>query len=391
MTKHRRTMTSMLYGMLALAILSALILAAPNAHATTIDPHRKGSLSITKSSGDPLTQYGDPHNPLAPLTREPIAGVTFTIQQINVDLTTNEGWQELQSLNKNELAPAGAATGKLLPGTQLQATTSNDGIARFYDLKIGAYYVTEIPTTASEKHLSVIDPFVITIPVTIGNDTWDYDVHAFAKDQKIMATKTTNNEYACTGDTITFGITTTLPAPNTEGKITRVDIVDPLNANLTYNPDNTHVYLTNTNAKGDKLTLAAQDYRITNQANILTVALSEAGLQRVASLRTGRPDLQLNVEFSATITNLNHGQKLSNKGYVLPTGYPEFDPKTTPGIPTNDVIITCQRGTGDRPHIPALALTGAHTLWALVAGAILITGGLVLVRRNTTNTSGTEK
>lgn len=391
MIKHTKITKSMLYGLLTVAILGVLMLAAPTTHATTIDPTRVGSLSITKSAGDPLTQYGDPHNPLAPLSREPIAGITFTIQQIDVDLTTNEGWQKLQQLSKTELAPKGANANKLLAGTQQQATTGNDGIARFHGLKIGAYYVTEMPTTASEKHLSVIDPFVVTIPVTVGNDTWDYDVQAFAKDQKIMAEKSVNTPHACTSETVTFTINSTLPAPNANGDITRFEIVDPLDPNLHYQANTAHVYFTNTNARKEHQTLNATDYELKTDNHTLALSLTTQGLKKAAELRAGRTDLMLNLEFGATVSTLVPGEHINNKGYILPAGYPQFDHHTRPGVPTNNVAISCTGNTAVISRIPRLALTGAHVMWIIACGALLVALGFVLIRKNNQHTSGKEK
>ncbi|WP_454984072.1 hypothetical protein, partial [Corynebacterium durum] len=46
-------------------------------YAGLIDSNRRGTLVIHKSSGDPLTQFGDPQNPAASLDRSPIPGIRF--------------------------------------------------------------------------------------------------------------------------------------------------------------------------------------------------------------------------------------------------------------------------------------------------------------------------
>ncbi|AKE41913.1 Uncharacterised protein [Corynebacterium kutscheri] len=59
-----------------------------------IDATRSATLRILKSAGDPLSQYGDPNNPDADLSCEPISGIEFQVARVkDVDLSTNEGGQ----------------------------------------------------------------------------------------------------------------------------------------------------------------------------------------------------------------------------------------------------------------------------------------------------------
>lgn len=62
----------------AVVLLGAAGMNAATANPSSLfDASRTGTLIVHKSSGDPFTQYGDPTNPNADLSRAPIEGIDF--------------------------------------------------------------------------------------------------------------------------------------------------------------------------------------------------------------------------------------------------------------------------------------------------------------------------
>lgn len=412
-------------------LLSMVGVATANAQeASTIDASRTGTLIVHKYSGDPLTQYGDPTNPNANPNREPVSGIDFTIQPItDVDLTTNDGWQKLAATKVTDYY-AGGSREKTL-GAARTATTDANGDATFSDIPLGAYLVTEVASSAGRRNLTVAAPFVVTVPMTNPDNRseWMYTVEVQAKDQELSVTKAADRTCVELGDTVTFGISATLPAPDRNGAINRIEIADPLAPELSYVDDSSTVVINDT-------TLKTEDYTISVDGNVVTLKLTDSGLATAAALRTGKPDTALTWSFKAKVADkdIPAGTKIDNRAYFLPEGYPEFNTEDTPGVPSNRVRIrvgncvaavtpiptpvpdpnlppepttpgshepTSPDGTdttappaspgngsddssgGSGGFLGGLASTGADVLWALGIGSVLILvgAGMVIARR----------
>ena len=307
----------------------------------TIDTTRGGSLTIHKSEGDPFTQYGDPHRGGQGHELEPIEGVRFQIQRIDgLDLTTSTGWQDATKLKVEDFYAGGSEFGRL--GSPREALTDASGNAHF-DIpagELGFYYVTEVPGPAQDKSLSVINPFIVSVPRTelAGRSSWEYDITVNAKDQRLGINKAANRARATVGDEVRFTTSATVPAPQSDGRIYRYEIIDPLVNELDYigNPE-----VTLTDGHGKKELLPSDDYTVsTHNARVVRMQLTSSGLEKLAAMRDGNPGTQVTFSFAAKVNVRPDGGIIPNTSYLLTSGYPDFDQdKPDKGVPSNKVTV----------------------------------------------------
>lgn len=325
--------------------------AADKPHPSLVNPHRTGELTVHKALGDPLTQFGDPTNPDADLSREPIQGLQFQVQRIkNIDLTTNRGWSEFEGGNIADYFEGGSKVENLDKEART-ATTDDNGAAHFSELPIGAYLVQELPSAAQKNSVSLVSTFIVTIPMTNPDNRseWTYEVEVNAKDQRIMANKDVSATCIEAGDTITYGISSTTPAPDHNGMIHRFEIADPISPELEFIKLKSKVSIQRPG--GDPHDLHEdEDFSVVLTGGVAVLKLQDSGLEKLAKLRSGNPETTVSWTFEATGPAEATGQKIHNRGYVLVEGYPQFDPLTAPGVQTNRVttqVGNCTPTTSD--------------------------------------------
>ncbi|HLS02356.1 MAG TPA: SpaH/EbpB family LPXTG-anchored major pilin [Beutenbergiaceae bacterium] len=139
-----------------------------------INPDAEGALTVHKYDGAKGSDGGD-GTPIDDTSGfgNALREVEFTLIQIDVDLLTSEGWQEVEGYYSN---PGSAPT---VSGTEKTATTNASGEAFFTGLPVGAYLVTETnsgPNLITEPAA----PFIVTIPLP-HDDGWLYNVHVYPK------------------------------------------------------------------------------------------------------------------------------------------------------------------------------------------------------------------
>lgn len=220
------------------------------------------------------------------------------------------------------------------------ATTDAEGKAYFSDLDLGLYLVTEESGPAQSLGFNVINPFFVTVPATAADGkSWDYDVTVRAKDQRIAARKAAAKRCIATGDSVQMGVTSTLSAPDEKDHIGSFQVADPLALELEYVAGSEEVFLTGADTQSEPNQLDAADFDLRVEANVATLNLRESGLNKMAKLRKGNPSATLSWRFHVKAVETPESGYVKNKAFVLPTGYPDFDKETTPGIPTNEVRI----------------------------------------------------
>lgn len=438
-TAVERTLTVLLALLLSAAFLVWPAQAEDRPPVATIGASQTGSLHVIKDVGDPLTQYGDPSNPNVDTNREPIPGLDFEIRRVEtIDLTTNQGWIEASELSLGQFVPGGLRENEL--GDTRIATTDGEGIAHFNELPVGLYYVSENETSAQSRNLSVLTPFFVTVPTTSADrSSWDYDVVVKAKDQKLQTNKSVDAECVRPGDTFTYAVTGTTPAPNAHGEITRFEIADPLDDVTAYNEESLRVFITDYHDVVETTELNDDDFDVSYENNVLHVLLRESGLRKLSEARYGNPGVSISITFDVTATTDVSSTIATNQAFTLVEGYPEFDLENTPGVPSNETRIQikdCDQPTtkvkrpihgkprtpsvsspsdkptelpadipvpphsSDYPTQPApgdqretpqsstqeparsgLASTGAQIIALVLAGAVLVLVGLLLTRR----------
>ena len=287
---------SALLAAVAVAVLAMLGLARPATAASPglPDPSKTANLHITKEA-TPGTTVGngtqqDPGNP-------PIAGVTFTIKQVNtIDLTTQAGWNAADALSTtyNTAAPnnpGDAETAVTGAGYTLGAgssqTTDAAGKVDFTNLPLGLYLVEE---TNAPAGVTPSAPFLVTLPLTDPDNlnAWMYDVYVYPKNAITGITKTVDDGDAVKiGDPVVWTINGDIPASTGPGDtVTGYEIKDALDTKLTYDPANP---ATATLSNGTAL-VAGTDYNVTFNAgtNTVKVLFTPAGLTKLTANRSAQ-------------------------------------------------------------------------------------------------------
>ena len=304
----------------ALAAAAAFATATPLAFAPNVAPvafaqnnqavdvNKAASLTIHKQEGDPGDATGN------------VAGTDFTIERVQMSnaLNTAAGWEEA-----GKIVAAGADNATLDTSFTAQTqTTDAEGTAKFDNLKVGIYKVTE----KTNGNYTVAAPFLVTLPLT-QDGALNYNPTVSPKNQKLDPTKAADDANANIGDQITYTIKAPVPAGDVlqDGTrtISQFKISDDLQKELSYVADSAQVSLTGATDN----TLADGDYTIANDGQNLTVEFTQAGLQRLAALRADNPGLTAQVVFKAKVNAIPANGQINNTANV-------YVPNRTDPIPT---------------------------------------------------------
>lgn len=330
--------------------------------ASLIDANKTGTLSIHKYLSDQATQAGT-GNVQAPIPGEPLDGIPFQIQRVNVDLTTDDGWAAAAALTPE------TAKGQLV-GTPKQATTTG-GVATFTGLPLGVYLVTEQTPTAGATTpnlgtdaLVPAAPFLVYIPMTNPDDTskWNYDVHVYPKNSKIGIEKSVRDAGEQVGDKLTWTITADIPVPTYtretvttpgggegegegegegggERTTTTTDTVNPLAKYVITDPVPSN--RVTVRAEDVKVTapkvgdLIASDYTVAVDpvTNAVTVTFTDSGLKKLADARHAAAEAgQVGDAAPQVIVTID--------AEILEVG-------TTDGVARNQATLTTDVGNGE--------------------------------------------
>lgn len=233
-------------GVVGTMLLSSLGMAASAAPASLPDGDLTGSIEIHKLE-QPKEATNLPNNGLAVDSGsnlpDPIEDVDFTIYpMIGVDLTTNEGWANAETV-ANAFTPLGAdakrgvTTGTGLGGFIVGAdngpkTTNASGVATFSTLPLGMYLVKE---TSTPNHVTASLPFLITVPMTNATDTtqWNYNPVVYPKNVVSKVSKNVvDKEAHGFGDLVTWDINTNFPVASRDVQFNKWGITDRLDDRL---------------------------------------------------------------------------------------------------------------------------------------------------------------
>lgn len=323
---------------LAGAVLALSFSAAPASAAPLVDGDQTGSITVHKFE-KPLNTGGTSggNNRVAPDTSglTPLAGVEFTIQQVNtIDLSTNAGWEAANNLSNvfSAADPSGSITGAgYTLGASTAQTTVADGTAVFGNLPVGLYLVTETNYPAG---VTPSAPFLVSVPLTDpdNKDNWLYDVDVYPKNSVTAAEKTvTDAPDIKLGDQIDFTITGDIP---NEAVIDGYKVVDKLDTKLTY------VDATATLVDGTVIT-EDTDYTVVfdSATNTVSVVFTPAGLQVLAAHSDTRVQVVVNTTVNTIGEIENEALVYPNLGSFTGTG----GPVVTPPVVTKWGEMTLQK------------------------------------------------
>lgn len=304
----------MLAGLSALALASAgMVSLGSAAHAVldpaplsvgNIDPAQTGSITVHKHANRDANATPGAIDGSAPITDPGLADVEFTVQKLDVDLTTSAGWDSLQGVTATSAcAPSGAG----IDGgfTPVAVTTDSDGLANFPGLAVGAYLVCETDAPAS-----VVDraaPFIVAIPFPNTND-WLYDVHVYPKNTvagtPVKDVSTPSG--LVLGSTVEFPVSMEIPNPGPDG-FSAFSVSDDLDMRLAPVANGVKSSVISGSPQIDMV--LDVHYKVNAAGNNITVEILPAGL----AVMNGTPAETLTVTFEATVIGLGD---IDNKAIV---------------------------------------------------------------------------
>ena len=187
----------------------------PNANLTS-------NLTIHKLAGadSGIQDLGTAGQASVPADATPLAGVTFQVDRVNVDLTQREGWDAAR-----QMTPETAAA-QLDGSTSVNGVTDENGLIQFENLPLGMYLVTE---TDTPQGVIAGQPFLVYLPMTVDSDgdgvldDWNQDVHVYPKNSVLTLDKEVTDAGAQAGDIINYTITGAVPTSLTEENSTIAD------------------------------------------------------------------------------------------------------------------------------------------------------------------------
>jgi fimbrial isopeptide formation D2 family protein len=297
----RRSRFAPLIGVLAAGLLGATAFAVPAAAleiGPNIDPDQTGSIVLHKfeQPADPTGLPNDgseiPAGDLAGLT--PLEGVTFSLQRVgNIDLATNEGWDAVDGLTAAEVL---AAPGQYPLTAAGDGATDAAGELAFDALELGLYLVTETGP-GGNPIAQPSAPFLVTMPLPTGTNTWLYDVNVYPKNAVTDVTKTVDDaDDFGLGDDVSWAITGSVPYLAAADPLTVFGFTDVLDPRLAY----TSATMTAVTAAGDPLAMVAEDYIITAPAagatGTVLVDFTAAGLAKLGANQGAVVTLGLDTE-----------------------------------------------------------------------------------------------
>ncbi|HJX78639.1 SpaH/EbpB family LPXTG-anchored major pilin [Glutamicibacter sp.] len=282
----------------ALLAGTSLVLTAaiPASAAQNIDPDATGSITVHKFE-EPTTPTGLDNNGTAIDTSglTPISGVTFTAQQVDIDLTDDASWQGLENYTVAQ------AQSNLRAGTERSQVTGANGIAGFAGLPVGLYLVTE--SSVGENNIPVQgEPFLVTMPLAVDND-WLYDVNVYPKNTVTGLEKTVDDSAAYViGDPVNFSFTARVPSVPASQPMTAFGISDTLDSRLQFESATVTVAGAN---------LVAGDYTIGATGQQFELSFTAAGLTKLRAVQGNI----ITVNMATTVQSLGNGA-ITNQGQI---------------------------------------------------------------------------
>lgn len=212
---------------------------------STINPNAARSLTIHKilnvsKTGAPTGNEITDGTPGAEKYTggENVAEVKFKVEELDFDITTNQGFFDAVEAAKN---PVTVKEKVKQGGLSETVTTAADGSVQVPNVKVAAYLVTELDSPEANVNgeprlnLHKSDPFVVFVPMTNPKNTaeWNYDVHAYPKNTNTVVTKKLEDENVNVGDTVQYQIKGNIPGATSDKdvQLNSFHVVDYYNKN----------------------------------------------------------------------------------------------------------------------------------------------------------------
>jgi len=268
-------------------------LAQPNL--SGIDPNRPGSITIHRFAGSTAT---------APTTGIPLNGIPYTVTLVRLIPGTEPTPANLRNAANFEPVTGADAFSQTL-------YTAN-GIASFTDLPQGIFLVTEGEHTVTPEGDRVA-PFIVGIPRrSADGEDWLYDVDVYPKseaDTVLDLEKELDLAWDPTLEALVATWTLETTIPRLMGNATRFEFIDELDTRLTFIPGSViGTYLRMEEIEGVltqvEATLPASAFTASLDENhMLSIALTQAGIDHLAAYATPAPDGTLTFTFRTSVAS----------------------------------------------------------------------------------------
>ena len=312
-----------------------------------LDPAKTGSITIHKLVKDDTngTTEGTGLEDTT-VTGTGLDGAKFTVQRLTgVDLTTQAGWEKLVGYNGN--VDAAKADGVDAP---VEKTTAGGGLAKFENLPLGAYIVTETETPAGYIGSK---PFIITVPMThpTEKNEWNYNLHVYPKNSKAGVDKKVKDDTTpAVGSEINYTINSDIPRLPAGDKLKTYMVVDQYDKRVTIDAGDVTLALSDGTAlvAGTDYDLKTADGTVaagTDNYKFITAVFTEAGRNKIAAARAAGTDAtKVVMKLKGTVTGPLSGNGLvPNKVTLIPnTPATPWDPESgttpPPEYPNSEVV-----------------------------------------------------
>ncbi|CAB0832530.1 SpaH/EbpB family LPXTG-anchored major pilin [Corynebacterium diphtheriae bv. mitis] len=318
------------------------VVASKPAEYGNIDATAKGSIIVHKHQNQnaEYPQYADPETgSFNGVPSAGVDGVTFDIYKLDYNLTTQQGWDELEKLKIDK----DTVKGKNPMSTQV---TENGGKATFENLELGVYLVVERDSSGAQvsvdgQDVSVIDqaaPFVVTIPYPNNheerqgkkpNGKWLYNVNVFPKNSVSRMTKDVEDQAKhglLLGSEVRYPVTAQIPTIPTGNKLKYFIITDKMSEH--FDANSLGVDTVQIGADGSVPLTEETDYKVTKVGHTVHVALTKAGLTKAGQHQKE----YVHVTFKGKLTSVSYGS-IDNGAEAYIGFIPNDDPSEPPTVP----------------------------------------------------------
>lgn len=274
----------------------------------------------------------------------PLDGVTYKIEKLQADVTTNAG---LEAASK--LTTTSPKDSSFTAQTQV---TANGGLATFGNLPVGVYLVTE--TAAPDGYVKSA-PFLVFLPMTNPDGSgWNYDVHAYPKNTETKAEKKVADAEKNVGDDITYTITSDIPAlANASTNIAKYVVQDNLDETmLTTSAGQIKVTV------GNDVYKQGADYTVTvGPDQEVNVTFTDEGLKNLTAAKRTDDTVRVKTAISATVRAIDKGTGVVTNDAKTITNNGGGGGETT--TPSNKVITRWGKVNIAKKDEAGAALAGA--------------------------------
>ncbi len=278
-----------------------------------IDTSKTGSITLHKYSGENWSEEYPSGKEITPKAgAQTLDKVPFTIKKLALDLSKPEDVAKIADL-KCETGTAKSGTSTVNFDNNFaanQQTTANGGVAKFENLSVGVYLISEDEAPAELNIVRKAAPFCVMVPtnvsVTAGEAAWLYDVHVYPKNSTTGTKKSVDDSTTPLKENDIVNWTVTGDVPNGSEDVTEFKFTDQLDERLAFDNAANPVVV-----KSGNTIFEAGDYTVTSEARTDC---------KVASDPSKTKCTQVVVEFTqAGLAKLTRSHKGAEVEVTIPT------------------------------------------------------------------------